>query len=898
MARLAAALVVVCLSLLVLTSTHTPTAIAMSATSTSTSSSCPPETSSCVQQSFPCTAPANCTISVSAGPVSNVGQNQASYVEVTGAPANDEVEVAYCSTKAGSVNAEDQPQCAAAIIESGGTITQEPLQYEYGLVTPNPSGGATQTVLAIPTDFDPVGNPPIISQTGEQLITEGNKTGTFFCDNAANPCGVEVMDIPSSQIGNLNGEGFPPGRPSFSVSSTIFPLTFNEGLSGCGSAPELSVDASYSAAQFLPAAGQATCTGKGGVAVVPTELPSVDAAGCATGSVSGCPIHDVIDGTVPVTFTDDPEDPATAAELKQAGGKFAFIPIAASATEIAFSGAAGISLGGNATLFPLDSYQLTPAQAAGIMTQIWDSPVASAGIPNDDVCAELTSKPCKEQTDTVPTQLLVETANGKTDNLDVSQASTTSSATITFNSTYYSARGDNYPLGIGQPVGSGATVYYGDTGYALLNPWQFSYGGQPVQEQNLGAMWPSTPSGATFQTTSWMCAAPNTPYAVTLPWPKGGTQSGLSDILSGQQLLANAEQDPVYAPGTQNGASGGSLYHWVQSPPNECQALSNLPIDFNTQSAGTNYLYNPSSSPLTAAHTMKAAVTFYGQSGGFAFTAMDSSEANFFGLLPATLQNAAGAFVGPSPAGVTAALNDATTNPDGTISPNYSDTGDSAAYPMPQVTYALVSTSAKRTSTQATQLKDLLTNLVTYSHNGGTTGEPLPAGYAPLPATMYTQALSDISKDIVGSGGPSQGGSVGTGGSGGTGSSSPSANSAEGGTGFGPSTSSVYPTEGLGGGALLGRGTGHGSAHGTTATAASSGGSSSAPSDFVGRFITVSLGDSRYVVPGLILMALFCLVVGPLLYMSSALRKRRLAVASSEGPDESLSGPGPPEEPG
>jgi hypothetical protein len=855
-----------------------------------------------VQHSFPCTTPASCTISVSAGPVSNVGQDQAAYVEVTGAPVNDELEVAYCSLAAGSVNAENQPQCASAILETGGTITQEPLQYEYGLVTANPSGGPTQTVIAIPTEYDPggQGNPPIVSQTGEQLITEGNKTSTFFCDNAANPCGVEVMDIPSTQIANLNGEGFPPGRPSFSVSSTIFPLTFNEGLSGCGKAPALSVDASYSVAEFLPAAGQATCTGPGGVAVIPTELPSVDAAGCATGSVSGCPIHDVVDGTVPVTFTDDPEDPATLAALKQAGGKFAFIPIAASATEIAFAGAAGISLGGNATLFPLNSYQLTPAQAAGIMTQIWDSPVASAGIPNDDVCAELTSKPCKEQTDTVPTPLLVETTNGKTDNLDVSQASTTTSATITFNSTYYSARGDNYEQGVGQTVGSGPTVYYGDTGYALLNPWQFSYGGQPVQEQNLGAMWPSTASGATFQTTSWMCDAPNTPYTATLPWPKGGTQSGLSDILSGQQLLANAEQDPVYAPGTQNGASGGSLYHWVQSPANECQALSTLPIDFNTQGAGTNYLYNPSSSPLTAAHTMKAAVTFYGQSGGFAFTAMDSSEANFFGLLPATLENAAGAFVGPSQAGVTAALNDATTNPDGTISPNYADTGDSAAYPMPLVTYALVSTGAKRTSTQATQLKDLLTNLVTYSHNGGTDSEPLPAGYTPLPSTMYTQAVSEISKDIVGSGGPSQGGSQSPGGSGG---SSPTSNGGGdgggGGTGVAYSAPSLYPTEGLGGGALLGGVTGHGSAaHGTTAASTSSGGSSSAPSDFVGRFITVTLGDSRYVVPGLILMALFCLVVGPLLYMSSVLRRRRVAVASSEDPGGSPSGPGPPEEPG
>ena len=844
-----------------------------------------------MQHSFPCTPPSNCSISVSAGPVSNVGQNQAAYVQVTGAPVNDELELAYCSLAAGSVNAQGQPQCASAILQAGGLVTQEPLQYEYGLVTPNANGGPTQTVLAIPTDFDPAGqgDPPIVSQTGEQLITEGQKTGTFFCDDAANPCGVEVMDIPSTEIGNLNGEGFPPGKPSFSVESTIFPLTFSQGLSGCGSAPLMQVDASYSAAAFLPAAGQATCTGSGGVAVVPTELPSVDSPGCATGSVSGCPIHDVVDGNVPVSFTDDPEDPATLAELSNAGGKFAYIPIAASASEIAFSGAAGISLGGNATLFPLASYQLTSAQAAGIMTQTWDSPLASPGIPNDDVCYELTSEPCTEKTDTVPTQVFVETANGKTDNLDVSQASTTTSENVTFKSTFYSARGDNYIEGTGQTVGSGPTVYYGDTGYALLNPWQFSYDGQAVQEQNLGAMWPSTGSGATFQATKWMCSAPPTPYTATLPWT-GGSQGGLSDILSGQQLLADAEQDPVYAPGTQNGADGGSLYHWVEYPANECQALSTLPIDFSTQGAQANYLYDPSSSPLTAAHAMKAAVTFYGQSGGFAFSAMDSSEADFFGLLPASLQNAAGAFVGPSASAVTAALNDATTNSDGTISPNYDDTGDSTAYPMPMVTYALVSTSPQPTSAQATQLKDLLTNVVTYSHNGGTSSDPLPAGYTPLPSNMYSQALSDISKDIVGPGGSSPGGGGGSGGS------SPGS-SAGGGPGAAPGASGLYGTSGgvgSNGSASGGRGTGDGAASAATSGGGSPTGSGSSPSDFVGRLITVTLGDSRFLVPALIFFALLCLVVGPLLYMSPALRRRRV-VGNGEDPEESLSGPGPPE---
>ena len=54
---------------------------------------------------------------------------------------------------------------------------------------------------------------------------------------------------------------------------------------------------------------------------------------------------------------------------------------------------------------------------------------------------------------------------------------------------------------------------------------------------------------------------------------------------------------------------------------------------------------------------------------GFAFSAMDASEADFYGLLPANLQNASGAFVAPSAASITAALNDATAAPNGTLIP-------------------------------------------------------------------------------------------------------------------------------------------------------------------------------------------------------------------------------------
>ena len=57
-----------------------------------------------------------------------------------------------------------------------------------------------------------------------------------------------------------------------------------------------------------------------------------------------------------------------------------------------------------------------------------------------------------------------------------------------------------------------------------------------------------------------------------------------------------------------------------------------------------------------------------------AFASMNWSEALYYGLQIASLQNGGGAFVTPSTAALDAAVNDATTNTDGTLALNYSST--------------------------------------------------------------------------------------------------------------------------------------------------------------------------------------------------------------------------------
>jgi hypothetical protein len=866
--RCMAALAVACLSLLVFDAAHGGTA-ANGAVRSDASSSCAPETTVCTQASFPC--PTSC--SATAGPVTNVGLDQAVYVEVTGVPVGDELEIAYCSLAGTGTEIEAQPQCSS-VDPTTNPETAEPTEYVYVDVASN------QTILSIPTDYDPdiPGNSGIVSENSSQVATR--ETGSFFCDNAANPCGVEVMDIP---VADVTQDGLPPVAGYSPLGhAVIFPVTFSQSGNGCGSAPDMAVDASYSVEQFLPAAGSATCNDAGGVIVLPTELQSVDGQGCSTGGGSSCPIEDVIDGTVPVTFTDDPEDPATLAELKAAGGKFAYIPIAVSATEIATLGEAGTS----GVALGLDSYQLTPALAAGVMTQLWNSATSTPSDTADDICGQLAGKAqCKITGLTTPTSIKVETAKGKTGNLDVSASSSLIPKTETFGLTSYS--GDFSSVGVGGVIGTSPKVFYGDTGFALLNPWPFSAGGSAIDEGALGSMWPSTPSGASYEATGWMCSAPNLQYTGALPF---GGQATVQDILSGQQILADAEFGPVAAPvkqGNNDGLTPGVVVQSVVEPSKKCRPISGLPTDFSGTAAGVNYLYLPSSSPLTAAAALQKALGKY-TSGGFAFSAMDSSEADFFGLFPASLQNAAGDFVSPSQQSITDALNDVTTNPDGTVSPNYDDTGDAGAYPLPMVTYALVSTSAQPSATQASELGDLLTNLVTYSHNGGTSSAPLPAGYVPLPSNLYSQALADITSDVVSPGGSSSGNSGGTGsGSAGT----PAAAS--------PRGAASTPAAGVAA-AVHGGGVAHGS--GASATQANgagpSGGSQGASSsgNFVGHFITVTVGDNRYFIPGLLLFALLCLLAGPLLYLWPTLRKAGGAGVrhGAEGGAAS-SGPAPPE---
>ncbi len=562
-----------------------------------TGASCPSEANSCAPvMTIPCAAgPTACT--VTAGPVSQLGQGQAVYVNINGLESGEQVALGMCSLTSGTTPVSD-PQCASYLPPSPTCVppdcnpTSSPLEWQYAVG----AGGDSPTVLSIGTEFDPniQDATPIVSQNVAGYVAPG-VFGSFFCDNGpTDPCGIEVIDLgPTSGTGAQGyviGDGYPPAGQggafenvpptgpggSTTANTVIIPLNWASTGNGCQSAPIMQVDASYSVSQFLPAAGGATCTGPDGVAVLPTSLPSVDDATCQSTGVTHCPITDVINGNAPATFTDDPNDPTTLAELQQAGGKFAYIPIAVSSTEIAFEGQTGRT-GVGAITYPLSSYNLTPAQTAGIMTQLWTSPIAQLFLPQDDLCSQLTgAAQCTETRDVLPITPTVYSVNGQYANIIVNGESGGTPVQMPFNFIQYDAPGATNPYN-GTSTKDLEKNYAGDTGYALLNPWPGDSGPQPTTENVLDAMFPSTGSGASYETTGWVCNAPDSQFSVNLPF--GGTAL-LTDLESGKQVLADAEDDPIEMTQVSGvWTEADTVTQQIDSDPNGCQATSSLPTN-------------------------------------------------------------------------------------------------------------------------------------------------------------------------------------------------------------------------------------------------------------------------------------------------------------------------------
>ncbi len=526
-------------------------------------------------------------------------------------------------------------------------------------------------------------------------------------------------------------------------------------------------------------------------------------------------------GGADAAFTDNPSDPVETANLAKT--PHTLIPVALSGTAVSFLA----SESGNSVESPLATYNLTPNMAAGLITSLYQSPIGQVGFA-----------------DGTPT---IQLADNLIPPLDCTQL-------------------------VGCPAKNPANQVYNElyfSSFNLLNTLGAGEGGPTA----LGSFMSDVPSGASYQVTDWICKAPNTPFSVTVK--EIGKHGPVTVPVTDPNLAATTlTTAPI-------GSSIWPPYQGAQWLFPTCQGYSTFPALAASQGSS----YQETSFPSLQAKAMRSwaysglVVPPQLTSPSAAFGVMDSSESAFYGLSDANLLNPAGTFLAPTTASLEAAGNDLTpcpsgdpTCPVGTYQVNYGNT-DPTAYAMPDVTYAIVDT-APQPAAKASAIKNLLTNLVSFSHSNS-----IPAGYAPLPGGLYQTALSEINADVTAVAAPatSPGASPAAGPAGAAGSSG-SDTSAIGSDGQSLSSTGVAGLDaGSSGSPMSSTGT---SPHGgsTHKSGTSPGGVAAIPT---GILLVGLDAASRYLLPTMLILAVAFLAAGSLFLVIPEVRRRRRGTEDS-----------------
>ena len=235
--------------------------------------------------------------------------------------------------------------------------------------------------------------------------------------------------------------------------------------------------------------------------------------------------------------------------------------------------------------------------------------------------------------------------------------------------------------------------------------------------KNFAAQPLAVQTGATQAITSYICNAP----AAQVPWD-GNTSV---EAMTGAQVM-------LYGLKT------------AGHPFSTCPVTEMWPAE---QNPGGGWV--GASNAFDQLKALEGSVPQPGAGGGSTvadFAYMYAPWADYLGLQTAGQLNAANTFTLPTAQSLDAAVADSTLNPDGTLSTSYSNSTDAAAYPMPAVIYAVVSTDSMPAQ-EKTDIQGALNQLLDVT--GGSSTANLPNGYVPLPASLYKQATAEVS-DAVG----------------------------------------------------------------------------------------------------------------------------------------------------
>lgn len=325
--------------------------------------SCPEGANQCVPATPPGCTTSPCP-SALVGPTTDVADGAYIYVQLADFPAGDWVSIEFCPANQAS---NPDPVCANDPNGFAG------INFVTAISKLLPDGSG---LLSFQVTSDPPGegSPGI---PGIDVDNQQSQATPFFCDNSqANACGLEITDI--GQGTGSNAGNRPVTLPPFTSSNTmVVPLTFEAASTGCPSTdPIIDTEGSFSIEQFLPSAVEATCAD-----------PSTGVVGLNISLDSESVVSDFASGIAPLVFTDDPNDPSEQSALT--GSKYVLIPVAASASVVAFLSASELNVNSTEVPSPESSYNLTPNMVAGMLTTAYTSSYGSDLLVPPLTCQEV-----------------------------------------------------------------------------------------------------------------------------------------------------------------------------------------------------------------------------------------------------------------------------------------------------------------------------------------------------------------------------------------------------------------------------------------------------------------------------------------------------------------------------
>jgi hypothetical protein len=291
------------------------------------------------------------------------------------------------------------------------------------------------------------------------------------------------------------------------------------------------------------------------------------------------------------------------------------------------------------------------------------------------------------------------------------------------------------PAGIDVAPCNGQCPQYPDgpcpfpTGYcSFFDRLNFSYGF--LDAIFYGAFLRSDNAGVTDQLFQWLCA---------MPEASADFNGASKEIKTASQIVQDGLTQALGTP--------------ITACPNTDQ-FTPLPISGSAWAAVN--------SPSQQMNKLNAYVQPQDSSPGLGIAPMNWAEANYYGLASASIQNAAGAFVAPSPESINAALNDSTKNPNGTITPSYTNNQSSGAYAMPTVIYAIVNQSPSVPKEDQEAIRSILTQLLNVTSGADTpstgtsqsvsssqsTIPTMTDGFVPLNADLAVLARDEVAHAI------------------------------------------------------------------------------------------------------------------------------------------------------